>query len=451
MKPQSPAKNMLFKDKNFVWMLAGGITSMLGDQFTMIALPWFVLQLSNDAAQLGLSLALLGVPRAVFILIGGAVVDRYSPKRVLILSKHINTVLLALLIAAILCQRIELWMLHTTALLLGISTAFSIPSGSSLLPRVVEKAHLQRANGMMLSLRQLTFFLGPLMAGGLIALFDSGSANRPASATNLNHYGLAAAFFVDCFSYAFSAWTLSRVSLREPEFATTNPNPAETQASSDTKALSFTTLLASTRDGLLYCWTDVLLRTCFLYWSAIALFVMGPLQIAMPLLARHISNSASTLGFLGGTHGAGTLAGMVFASIFPRLRLGNLGRTLLVLDATIALMFAPLGWVQTSWQAAGLLFIIGTMGGFLHVAVFTWIQSRVLPAMLGRTMSIFMFIFMGIGPISAAVTGLLMQHASLRQLFATSAVLLLAIVIVALLKTPIRKIEETCNRSPSAS
>ncbi|TXI90513.1 MAG: MFS transporter, partial [Burkholderiaceae bacterium] len=209
------------KDKNFVWMLVGGITSMLGDQFTMIALPWLVLQLSNDAAQLGLSLALLGVPRAVLILIGGAVVDRYSPKKVLMLSKHINTALLAILIAAILTQNIELWMLHTTALLLGISTAFSIPSGSSMLPRVVAKEHLQSANGMMLSLRQVTFFLGPLMAGGLIAVFDNGASN--AASGKLNHYGLAAAFFVDCFSYAFSTWTLSRVKVKDIAPAPTAP------------------------------------------------------------------------------------------------------------------------------------------------------------------------------------------------------------------------------------
>ncbi len=434
--------NPLFKDRNFVWMLIGGITSMLGDQFTMIALPWLVLQLSNDAAQLGLSLALLGVPRAVLILLGGAVVDRYSPKKVLMLTKHINTLLLAISIAAILSQHIELWMLHSTALLLGISTAFSIPSGSSMLPRVVAPEHLQSANGMMLGLRQITFFLGPLMAGGLIALFDSGSTT--AASSNLNHYGLAAAFFVDCFSYAFSAWTLSRVKVRDVAPASDQTTNTETSAAQTSWLAS---IMASTIEGLRYCWNDVLLRTCFLYWSAIALFVMGPLQIAMPLLAQHINNSASTLGFLGGAHGAGTLAGMVFASVFPRLRLGNLGRTLLLIDAIIAVLFAPLGLVDVSWQAAILLFTIGTLGGFLHVAVFTWIQSRVQPAMLGRTMSVFMFIFMGIGPISAAITGLLMQHATLKQLFVASSVLLLIIVIIALIRTPIKQIEETPSPS----
>jgi hypothetical protein len=75
----------------------GGIVSALGDQLTMVALPWLVLKLTGDTLALGLVIALMSIPRAVFILIGGALVDRYSPKRVLMLSKYANAVLLALL------------------------------------------------------------------------------------------------------------------------------------------------------------------------------------------------------------------------------------------------------------------------------------------------------------------------------------------------------------------
>ena len=84
----------LKNDANFRWLLSGGILSMLGDQFTLIALPWLVLKLTGDPLSLGLVLALLGAPRAIFILVGGALVDRYSPKRVLMLSKHASALLL---------------------------------------------------------------------------------------------------------------------------------------------------------------------------------------------------------------------------------------------------------------------------------------------------------------------------------------------------------------------
>ncbi|MFZ2524396.1 MAG: hypothetical protein WAW87_03685, partial [Candidatus Ferrigenium altingense] len=71
----------LFKDSSFKWLLSGSALSMLGDQFTLIALPWLVLKMTEDTLALGLALALTGVPRALFMLIGGALVDRYSAKR----------------------------------------------------------------------------------------------------------------------------------------------------------------------------------------------------------------------------------------------------------------------------------------------------------------------------------------------------------------------------------
>ncbi|MBT9442655.1 MAG: hypothetical protein IV087_12350, partial [Acidovorax sp.] len=50
--PQDP-RAALFKDPNFRWMTSGSFLSMLGDQFTLIALPWLVLQMTGDTLVLG--------------------------------------------------------------------------------------------------------------------------------------------------------------------------------------------------------------------------------------------------------------------------------------------------------------------------------------------------------------------------------------------------------------
>ena len=55
----------LFGNANFRWLLGGGLLSMLGDQFTLLALPWLVMSLSNDPLVLGTVLALGSLPRAV--------------------------------------------------------------------------------------------------------------------------------------------------------------------------------------------------------------------------------------------------------------------------------------------------------------------------------------------------------------------------------------------------
>ena len=46
----------LLADRNFRWLLGGGAISMLGDQFTMIALPWLVLKLTGDPLALASAL-----------------------------------------------------------------------------------------------------------------------------------------------------------------------------------------------------------------------------------------------------------------------------------------------------------------------------------------------------------------------------------------------------------
>lgn len=417
----------LFKDSNFLWMTGGGAISMLGDQFTLIALPWLVLKMTGDTLTLGIVLALISVPRALLILLGGAVVDRYSPKTVMMQTKYINTLLLGILSALIFYGKLELWMVYVLALGLGISTAFSIPSGTSMLPRVVAPAQLQSANGVMLGMRQLTMFIGPVLAGLLIALFgnhEQGMVNEA--------QGLAAAFFFDCFTYAFSVWTLSKVRMNGGTPTPTGNAPAAPKPA----------LLQSLAEGLRYCWNEKQLRSCFIYWAAIAFFIMGPIQIALPVMANQLSNSASALGLLAGSHGAGTLLGMALAGMKPNLRFGNLGRTILLVDFIVGILFVPMGLISSSWQGAGILLSVGILGGFLHVAVFTWVQKQVPPNMIGRAMSMFMFIFMGIGPVSAAFTGWLLRGITIPQLFMGSGSLLILIVIMATQISPIARVTD---------
>lgn len=422
-KQADPRRGELLRDPNFRWLVAGGAISMLGDQFTLIALPWLVLQMTGDTVALGTVLALISVPRAMFILVGGALVDRYSPKQVMMVTKYINTALLGGLAAGVFTGTLTLPVVYALALGIGLSTAFSIPSGTAMMPHVVQSAHLPPANSLMLGLRQLTLFAGPLLAGLLIALFGDGSQHA-----GLHAHGIGAAFAFDALSFALSAWTLSRVRTR-----------ASPAAAAGAPAAVWTAVAV----GLRHFWSDVELRTCFLYWAAVAVLIMGPIHIALPVLANsQAALGAAALGLMVGGHGAGTLLGMAFAGARPRWRVGSLGLTILLVDALIGLLFMPMGQITAIWQGVALMLGIGVLGGFIHVAVFTWIQRRVPPALLGRAMSLFMFIFMGLAPMSAAVTGWIMRGVTLGQLFAISGALLVLLAALAVSLTPMRRVTD---------
>src|SRR5207249_3579287 len=102
----------------------------LGDQFYMIALPWLVLQLTGSALALGTIMALASIPRALFMLVGGAFVDRFSPRSVMMASNFGRLVLVALLSALVLTNHIQIEILYVFALAFGLADAFYFPAQS---------------------------------------------------------------------------------------------------------------------------------------------------------------------------------------------------------------------------------------------------------------------------------------------------------------------------------
>jgi MFS family permease len=413
------ANPSLKNNANFRWLLSGGILSMLGDQFTLIALPWLVLKLSGDPLSLGLVLALLGAPRAIFILIGGAVVDRYSPKRVFMLTKHASALLVGALAVLTLAGAATLPQVYALSLGIGLAQAFAYPSGSSIMPRAIPPELLQAANGAIMGVRQVGMLAGPLLAALLLAIGDAGDANG-----GMRALGLAFAF--DSLSFVVSAWTLSRV---VPLAGASSPVPQN--------------VLHAVGEGLMAVWRDVEMRTCFAYWGLVSVLIGGTMQVALPVLAKERLHDGASFGLLMAAHGAGMLAGMAFSSMTAKYNAGKpvrIGLLALSVDAMAGVLIMPLGLITAAWQGGLLLLSLGALVGLVQVAVFTWIQKRVQPQMMGRIMSIFMFIMFGLAPLSSAATGWIMQSATLPQMFFGGGVILLVCATLALLFTPMRRI-----------
>ena len=412
----TPLKN----NANFRWLIAGSTLSMLGDQFTLIALPWLVLKLTGDPLSLGLVLALLGAPRAVFILVGGAVVDRYSPKSVFMLTKHASALLLAALAALTLSGTATLPLVYALSLGIGLAQAFAFPSATSMMPRCVPAQQLQAANAATMGVRQVGMLAGPLLAALLLAIGESGGEGG-GNGGAMRALGLA--FAVDSLSFVVSAWTLSRV---VPLPGAAAPVPQN--------------VLRAVGEGLLAVWRDVEMRTCFAYWGLVSVLIGGTMQVALPVLAKERLHDGSAFGMLMAAHGAGMLAGMAVSTRFGAGKPLRIGMIALTVDIVAGLLLMPLGLITTAWQGGVLLLLLGLLVGLVQVAVFTWIQKRVQPQMMGRTMSIFMFILFGLAPLSSAATGWIMQNVTLAQMFFGGGAVLVVCATLAMLFTPMRRI-----------
>ena len=121
----SSAMRALFTSRNFILLWIGEAISLLGDQFYMIALPWLTLQLTGDPFAIGLVLAVAGIPRALFMLIGGSITDRFSPRMVMFASNILRMLLVHVLALVVFTGMIQVWMLYIFALLFGLMMPFS--------------------------------------------------------------------------------------------------------------------------------------------------------------------------------------------------------------------------------------------------------------------------------------------------------------------------------------
>src|SRR5512136_3121173 len=129
--PQNNSMANVFGLRDFRLLFSGATTSLLGDQFALIATPWLVLKLTGDPLALGIVLALEGIPRAVFILLGGAITDRFSPRIIMLTADFIRLILTALMALVVFTGAVQMWMLYAFGLGFGLVAGFAILAGNS--------------------------------------------------------------------------------------------------------------------------------------------------------------------------------------------------------------------------------------------------------------------------------------------------------------------------------
>ncbi len=159
----------VFRLRDFRLLVTGEGVSLLGDQFALIALPWLVLAVTGDPVVLGAVLALQGIPRALFMLVGGAVTDRFSPRSVMMAANVVRLVVVSLLAAVTLAGIVQVWMLYVFALVFGLADGFFFPAQNAIVPQIAGGERLETANAVVQGLEQVSLFVAPVLAGVLIA------------------------------------------------------------------------------------------------------------------------------------------------------------------------------------------------------------------------------------------------------------------------------------------
>ncbi len=355
------------------WLCAYA-ASMVGDSVYFLSLGWAAAQIGGPA-QVGMVMAVGAVPRALLMLGGGVIADRFGPRMVVIGSDTARCALIITVAALLWLTAPGLWLLVVLALLFGIVDALFMPAVGALPARITGQGELMRLLGLKNFVERIGRLAGPPMAG-----FALGVGGPEAA-----------------FAAAGVLFALSLVLLIAVRIASVRPDDAASAAREKGSAWR------ELRDGLRYVRRHPVVGPLVVSGCISQIGISPPLTVGIVLLGEERGWGPAGVGFVLGSmaFGAGvSTLGLAVAGRFPRAGLWAT-MTLLVASAAIG----AIGLMPNVPAAASVALTAGLVSGLCGGLSSTLIQANTEPGYLGRVSSVMAFTAVGVTPLFFPVGG----------------------------------------------
>jgi len=397
-----PIRQHPLRDRYFRLWFTGSTISLLGDQFYYVGLPWLVIEQTGSVVTMATMMMAGAIPRAVLMLLGGALSDRISPRKIMISAALARAVFVMSIGMMVLLHVSHMWPMYVLAAAFGVADAFDAPAAQALLHFILELKQLVAASSASRIRTQLTSIVGPAPAGFVVRAM-----------------GLSWAFFLDAISFLFVVGAL--VHLPDPPRVQTAKRP----------------LLRFVLEGFEYIGKDIQLRSVILLLLSMNLCITGPTLLGLTYLANTRFGSAATLGIMLSFFAAGSLIGAVLAGRFEFRRRGIM---VILVSLTLVSLLTAMALVSGRWALTSLLLVMGISTGLANVHIGAWIMERMDTTVRGRVSSVLMLCSVGIVPISMFLTGFLLVI-SLKFTFLLAASILLLVTLVVAAQPEVRRIQ----------
>jgi MFS family permease len=379
------------------WRLwTSSAVSNLADGILKVTLPLVAIRFTDSPTLIaGLAFALM-IPWLLFALPAGALADRLDRRRAMVGANIARAALVATLVVGVLAGVGSIWVLYAVAFCVGVAETVYDTSAQSILPLIVSRDRLSRANGR-LHAAELTAneFVGPPLGGFLVAA------------------GAALAFATPAGLWALAVVALLLV-------------PGRFRVAREGR----TTMRADIAEGLRFLRQHRLLRTLAVMvgtfnfatnaaWAILVLYAVGP--------GSAIGLSEPAFGLLLSTVAAGSLVGALAADRVEQ-RLGR-ARSLLV-SIACATFLIGIPAVTTNPYVIGAVFFLGGVANAVWNVITVSLRQRITPdRLLGRLNSSYRLLAWGSRPLGAVAGGVLAQVLGLRAVFAVVGVLALVLLV----------------------
>ncbi|MFS0823973.1 MFS transporter [Bacillus sp. 1P02SD] len=384
------------------------IISSFGAQVYAFAISFYILQLTGSATSFATNLICNLLPRALVAPLAGYAADKYSRKKIVIISQLVTTLAIVGLLFVSLTYGLSLLAIYTTTVVLSIATSFTGVTFTSSVTGLVDEDRIQRA----MSLNQISMSfaaIGSPAVGGLL-------------------YGTVS---MEVFLEMYIAASVLAVLLE----STMNFNlfsKRKAKEEQDQKE----TMWQSMKAGIGYLKTKQVLLT-MIWISLIINFLFGAFEVGYSfILIEKLKLASQHFGFTQGAFAVGMLLFSIYFSIrkevkFPFLvsKRGIIGLGIIMGAMAIPLMISLSYWSIFAYYFIA-MFTFGAMVIVVNTPIQVMMQKMIDDDFKGRVFSILESMSVALMPLGMIIFGYLYDVMPGQYILITSAVVLIGVVLV---------------------
>ena len=381
------------RTRNYRLFAAGQVVSNTGSWMQRVAQDWLVLELThNSGTALGITTGLQFLPLLLFGLWGGVIADRYSKRRILMVTQTVMGALALLLGVLALTGTVQIWQVYALAFALGLATVVDNPTRQAFAVEMVGRDGMANAIALNSAVFNLARIAGPAVAGVVIGWL-----------------GTPAGFLVNAASYGavlIGLKLMRPAELRPAQRAERGPGQL--------------------REALTYVRARPALWLPLVLVFFVATFGMN-FQVTTALMSRTVFHtSASAFGLASAVFAVGALGGALLAARRSRPTM----RLLLVTSLMFGIFEIVTGVVPDY-----LTFLIALVPTGVTLLTFTTAanastQLNTAPEMRGRVMGLYMLVFLGGTPLGSPLAGWLAAVFGARLSMVAGGVISVAATVV---------------------
>jgi predicted MFS family arabinose efflux permease len=404
---------LAFNHRNYRIYAGGNAVSLVGIWMQRIAVGWLAWTLTHSGTWLGVMSMAEFFPVVFLSPLAGALADRRDRVGIIRVTQIAGSIEATLLAVLVYTGTITIELLLGLTLLLGVFNAMAQPSRLALIPTLVDRAALPSALAINAIIFNSARFLGPAVAGIVIARVNVG-----------------AAFTVNAATYV--AFLIAMTNLRGLPALPVGATQSVLKASAEAY------VYASRHPGI---------APMLLLFTVTTVGTRGFVELFPGFADSVFGRGPEGLSMLTSTVGLGA----IFGALWMLLRPAIAGLTRLVLGNTLVISLAILAFTATDRFVLALpcVFLAGTAMTITGIGAQTLLQAAVDIRMRGRIMALYGMIFRAGPAVGAVLMGSLSERFGLRLPLALGALVSCGFWAWTRLKRT--RMAETLEADPSAA